>query len=151
MNDRVNVYQSNAPAATLVRARLGLFLLEDAGLVVEGHRTRGAKDRLAQPLQPEREEQEADHQAQRVERDQRQRRAEGGDDRCQRCQRDCDPETGRPPPARDPDREHDRERLDHLDGAGCERGRDEDDGVHSAERIDAGAARAPNLARFHPR
>ena len=88
------------------------------------------QDRLAQPLQTEDEEQRADDEPQVVDRDERQRGAERGDDGGQRDDRGAHagqrgaPVTGRA------HREHDRQRLDHLDRAREERRDDEEAGGH---------------------
>ena len=94
--------------------------LEDRVLVVERLVARGAQDRLAHPLQAEDQQQTADHHAQHTDRQGGEPRAERGGDRGQshECGADAD-ERGAPAAGR-ADREHDRQGLDALHGAGQE-------------------------------
>ena len=111
-------------------ARLRRLACEDRRLVVERLVAARAQNRLPQPLQAERQQEAADHEAEDVDRDERQRRPERRDDRRERDGRGREPRERRPPAARDARREHDRERLDELDGAREERRGDEERGGH---------------------
>ena len=90
-----------------------------------------AQDRLAQPLQAEHEQERTDDEAERVERDERQGRSESRDDRREGDHRDADARQRRAPVPRDAYREHDRQRLHHLDGAREERRQNEKNGRHA--------------------
>ena len=87
-------------------------------LVVDRLQPRRAKHGLAKPLQAEHEQQRANHEPQRVQGQRRERRTERRDDRPERQHRRSHPAHGRRPAARQPDGEHDRQRLDRLDRAG---------------------------------
>ena len=69
-----------------------------------------------------------------------QRRPECRDERGQDCQSRADADQGSAPTAHDPDAEHDRQRLDHLDRAGEEGPEDEQEGArgHAEARIGRG-------------
>src|SRR5207249_464390 len=103
---------------------------KDLVLVVERLVAAGAQDRLAQPLQTEDEQQGADEEPQGIDRDQGERRPERADGRGERNGGGADARERRSPIPCHPDRQHDRQRLDHLDGAGDEGRREEEGGVH---------------------
>ena len=91
------------------------------------------QDRLAQPLQPECQQERADDEAQRADRNVPQRRPERGHDPTKDDRRGADADQRRPPAANDADGQHDRERLDGLDGAREERRQEGDDvGSHGS-------------------
>ena len=85
-----------------------------------------AENRLAQPLESEDEQQRADDQPQHVDRNRLERRPERGDEHREDDQRGDGTLERSAPAAGDPEREHDRERLDHLDRA-RERSAEEDE------------------------
>src|SRR3954447_19656299 len=89
--------------------------------------TRRTQDRLLQPLEAEEEQEDPDDEPQVVERNTLERRPEHRD-RCG-CEhrRERRRRERRPPTAREPDREHDGRRLDELDRAREERGREGED------------------------
>ena len=110
----------SCPCAT-VRARSDSSA-NRRGLVVKRLEPGGPQDRLAQPLQPEHQQQPPDHDAQHPERERGQRRTndcnhDGKGD----CRGGHSVPRGAPGP-RGTHREHDRQRLDRLDGAGEEYG-----------------------------
>ena len=125
MNASVKPYRSMPGGRRRGAARGVELAREDRVLVVQRLEAAGAQDRLAQPLQAEDEQQAADDEAQHVERDYRQRRPERRDDRGERDDRGADAQQRRAPAVRRARGEHDRQRLDHLDGAREERREDQ--------------------------
>ena len=73
-----------------------------------------------------------DNDPEAADRDHRQGRPQHHDDRGQSGTRSRNPEQRRPPATGDTDREHDRERLHSLNGAGQERSEEQEDAAHSA-------------------
>ena len=114
---------------SFVPGRRGLLALlaERLVLVVQILEAARAEDRLAQPLQSEREQQRADDEAERVDRDRAERRPERGDEQREHDSGRAGADQRRAPAADDADAEHDRQRLDHLDGAREERAGDDQD------------------------
>ena len=74
----------------------------------------GAQDRLAQPAQAEHEQQDADRELQGMKRNGAHERPEGDDDQREGGQRSRGAGQRRTPAAREPDGEHDGQRLDRL-------------------------------------
>ena len=93
---------------------------EGGVLVVQSDDSDGAQDRLAQPAQAEHEQQDADCELQGTKRNGAQQRPEGDDDQRKRRQRGRGAGERRAPAAREPDGEHDRQRLDGLNERGDE-------------------------------
>ena len=124
--------------------RRGL-LVEDRLLVVQRLEPRRAQDRLAQPLQPEDQQQGADHQLEQRLREPLDEGVAGE----QRHRRECHERRGGPgqrraPVAGDPHGEHDRERLDELDG------RRQCHGEQQAQLPDVQVSHGPPAYRVDP-
>ena len=88
---------------------------EGGVLVVQSDDSDRPQDRLAQPAQAEHEQQDADRELQGVKRNGAQQRPEGDDDQRECGQRGRGAGQRRAPAAREPDGEHDGQRLDRLD------------------------------------
>ena len=89
-------------------------------LVMQGEHAGGAQDRLSEPTQPEQQKKGADDDLQRVKRNEGQRRAEHGGQHSQQTDRRRSASERVAPPTHAAHGEHDRGRLDELDGRGEE-------------------------------
>ena len=144
LNAITRLYRSR-PAARPIASRRGDLRREGCVLVVLRLEPARAKNRLAEPLEPEDEQERADDEPQHVDRHRLERGPERGDEHHEDDERRDGALQRRAPAAGDAEREHDRERLHHLDRA-RERGAEEDEQVagHPATvafRGDSSAAR----------
>jgi hypothetical protein len=96
---------------------------------------RGAQQRLPQPLQPECKQQEPDDDPQGLDRKQRERGPEQRHHQRERAQRGGDADPHRVPAPGIRRCQHDRQRLDHLDGRREERRRNENRAAHTASMV----------------